>query len=192
MSSGADRGWTPKKGACPKVLGVSLWRPWSWAFFEGPTAGWKDVENRTRGFPVLPPGTVLVLHNTTQWHEPSQLVITARIPECAKLGKKDLPAGYLVGVVRVEQVVSGHLLEPRHSRWRMLESDVGVWLQPGRVRLTNPIPFRGGWFNAWTLPQLVQRELYHQLQGMAEAAARDGQPNNVLEAFALDVRPAAP
>jgi hypothetical protein len=191
VSGGADRGWTPKKGRCPKVLGISLWRPWSWAFFEGPPEGWKDVENRTAGFPVVEPGTVLVLHNTAKWHEPSRLTIVERIPECAHLTKKDLPAGYLVGVVRVEQVVKGHLLEPRASRWRMDDKDVGVWLQPGRVRLAKPIPFNGGWFNAWTLPELVQRELYHSLQGMAEAAQRSGRADAVLEAFARDVRPAA-
>lgn len=157
--------WSHTQGACPPILGITLHRPWSWAFFDGNPQDVKDVENLHEGFPRIPPGTWLALHNGRKWDKASETTIKQRLPRCQGKSEKDCPAGYIVGAVQVEKITRGDLLIPRRSRWYM-GWGTGVWLEPGRHLFTQPIPCPQGWFGAWELPQNIEIQVRAALAGL--------------------------
>jgi hypothetical protein len=74
--------WAPSHG--PRwVLGITLTRPWPWAFFYGEPHERKDVENRKAQFPEVPPGTLLAIHTAAGWDGEAASLIRNRIPACA-------------------------------------------------------------------------------------------------------------
>lgn len=163
--------WHHSQGKCPPVLGITLHRPWSWAFFgrtfrsrEWPLEpGLKDVENRKAQFPEVPPGTWLALHNGTHWDKGAEIIIKNRLPSTNSFRTKDCPAGVIVGVVRVAEVTRAVLTPTkRTSRWR-LPWETAIWLEDERHLLPQAIPCPRGWFNAWKLPDPVLHELFKQL-----------------------------
>jgi hypothetical protein len=154
------RPWNRDRTPAPRVLGITLHRPWSEAFFFGGPGAWKDVENRKR-FPMVPPGTLLALHTSATWDEQSEPFIHERLPGIASHFATCMP-GLLVGVVRVQEVSKGDLFLPRKSRWYM-GWGVGVWLAEERWRLATPIPFAQGWFGAWELPAWAESAVLEAL-----------------------------
>lgn len=163
MAPSTPRPWHHSQGACPPILGITLHRPWSWAFFSGAPGTWKDVENRKRGFPEVPPGAWLALHNGAHWDSVAENAIRGRVHGLGGIGPQDCPRGQIVGVVRVREITRG--VPPawrQSSRWR-LPWETAIWLESERHLLPKPIPHRMGWFNAWHLPPEAYTEIVAQL-----------------------------
>lgn len=147
--SATPRPWHHTQGPAPAILGITLHRPWSWAFFYGGPGMWKDVENRRANFPEVPAGTWLALHNGVCWDSAAEQTIQQRLPGTTGLLPENCPAGYIVGAVQVRRLMRS--TENSGSRWR-LPWEVGIWLEDRRILLPAPIPCPRGWFGAWHLP----------------------------------------
>lgn len=168
MTAPIPKPWHHSQGQCPPVLGITLHRPWAWAFFgrsmllpDMPMEpGLKDVENRKAQFPEVPPGTWLALHNGTHWDKGAETTIRQRLPSTREFTVTDCPAGVIVGVVRVRRIMRS--TEVSGSRWR-LPWETAVWLETERHLLPQPIPCPSGWFNAWRLPDPILSNLLQQL-----------------------------
>lgn len=162
------RPWHHSHGACPPVLGITLHRPWAWAFF-GRTLrnprwplepGLKDVENRPANFPQVPPGTWLALHNGTHWDKSAEDVILRRLPSTQWLDATSCPPGVIIGAVQVRSIM--RTTSVSGSRWRLPWS-TAIWLEEERLLLPEPLPCPRGWFGAWNLPEPTLAALLPQL-----------------------------
>jgi hypothetical protein len=159
------RPWAPLRGHCPPILGITLHRPWPWAFFYGGPGAWKDVENRGPTFPEVPAGTLLAIHTSTTWDADAATLIRTWLPECTAFGRNIMPEGWIVGVVRVahvERLSKPHTHRPP-SRWRMPGQETGVWLEEKRALLPEPVRCPQGWFGAWVLPKNIEVDVLSQL-----------------------------
>lgn len=164
--------WTNSSGPCPRILGITLHRPWCWAFFHGGPALWKDVENRGAAFPDVPAGTLLAIHSGQKWDQDSADELQRMLAEPAGLTlpkRAEWPGGRIVGVVRVAELTRMEWnpeKQPTHhaSRWRS-PSEVGVWLDERRHLLPSTVPCAQGWFGVWVLPEAVRQAV---VAGLAE------------------------
>lgn len=155
----SPRPWRYAQEPCPKVLAITLHLPWYWAFFRGTPATWKDVENRKGGFPSLPAGTILVLHNGMSYRPAAETFVKRQLPECQSLTRKDCPKGALVGAVVVQETTKGNLFLPRPASPWYLDWGTGIWLKPERWLFPTPIPCRTGWFGAWKLNSELEEKV---------------------------------
>lgn len=169
--------WTNSAGSCPRILGITLHRPWCWAFFHGGPRLWKDVENRGASFPDVPAGTLLAIHSGTKWDRDAEDEIGRMLATPGRLimpKRAEWPGGRIVGVVRVLELTR---LEwdtdagqgRRASRWRA-PSEVGIWLDERRHLLPTPVPCAQGWFGVWVLPEAVRRAVVAGLTERVQGA----------------------
>jgi hypothetical protein len=161
------RPWRFSSEPCPRVVAVTLHLPWIWSFFPPLVPGEpeeqrrrrrKDVENRKDGFPALPPGTILALHNGGHYDAKAEAFINGLLPECVALTRRSCPRGALMGAVVVEETTKGELFLPRKSPW-YLGWGCAVWLKPERWLFPEPVPFCAGWFGAWVLPPELEKQV---------------------------------
>lgn len=156
MPASFPKPWFPSQGPAPRVLGITLHRPWSWAFFHGGPGHWKDVENRKANFPAVPVGTWLAIHNGAKWDAAAESTIRLRLPSTRALTHADCPQGFVVGLVRVRDIIRGGRC--LYSRW-CLGWGTSIWLEDERLQLQQPIPCAPGWFGVWHLPPPVLAHL---------------------------------
>lgn len=160
------KAWHHSHGQCPPVLGITLTRPWAWAFFRGSDSERKDVENRSDKFPLVPPGTWLALHNAQGWSSEDEAFIKGLLPASRNLRPADCPPGVITGVVRVREARKAAVrgVAPASSSPWHFRTDTAIWLDPERYLLPAPVPWPCGWFNAWHLPDKALASVLEQLQ----------------------------
>jgi len=135
---------------------LTLWRPWSNAILR-----WgKDIENRTWApRPQEIVGNLIALHNDKQIDgDGCGFVLSVLKGDNPAFGIDSYrltgPAGYIVGVVRIVDVV-------RESQSRWFCGPVG-WVLVDPFELPNPVRCRGAQ-GLWPLPADVQRDVLGQL-----------------------------
>ncbi|HEX8179468.1 MAG TPA: hypothetical protein VF525_07990 [Pyrinomonadaceae bacterium] len=147
------------------IHGLSLTRPWPFAFVAGPELGQKRIENRVWTPPKQLIGHFLALHAAKSWAEDDR----ARIAELMQMdvpGKADSPHSQIFAVCQlvgwIEHDGDERLL-PTQRKWFF--GPYG-WLLTSFVRLHNPVPCAGAqklWnFNAKLDVLAALRESYRE------------------------------
>lgn len=158
---------TSKAIASPvrELVGLTLHRPWPWAFFapEIPASERKNIENRTWPPPLrlVREGAWLALHAGKAWDERGDEFLRGlglRPPS-----PEDHPSGVILGVARVVGVVMVEPGRPVPGRWCF--GPFG-WQLAGVRALATPVPCRG-MQGLWPLPPEVEAEVRARLGGGA-------------------------
>lgn len=124
-----------------KILGLTLWRPWDWAFLHG-----KDFENRlwVPSIFTLSKGDFVALHAGQRWEEEAvefiEDITGLTVPEQA-----DWPAGRIIAVARYQGWT-------RESNSRWFCGPFG-W-RFDQVTKIEPVPCKGAQ-KLWALPPAV-------------------------------------
>jgi hypothetical protein len=139
-----------------KILGLSLTRPWPFAFTHGPELARKRVENRSWPPPPFMVGQYLALHAAQSWSEDDREWIEwatgLTVP-----GKADSPHSQIFAVCRLAGFVTDAddvRLVPDQRKWFF--GPYG-WLLDEFVELVEPVPCKGAqklWNFAWRPAEL--------------------------------------
>lgn len=140
-----------------KIRGLSLTRPWSFAFLNGPADEQKRVENRSWFPKAGMMGHFIALQSAKSYSESDRLFIS-RVTGLEVPTQGECPYGQIFAVCRVVAVVTG-ILDPRlaEGQKKWFFGPFG-WLFDDFVPLAAPVNCSGAQ-QLWELPEAVRGPL---------------------------------
>lgn len=126
-----------------EIYGLSLWRPWPWAFVTGPEHLQKRVENRT----WKPPAGVewLALHSAKKWDAEGQAFIQRttglRVPPDA-----EHPSGQIFAICRLKHAFEANCpddVDQWPANISLWAFGPWCWVVDDVLPLVNPVPCPG-------------------------------------------------
>lgn len=135
-----------------EIRALSLWRPWPWAFINGPEERRKRIENRSLTPPKWMIGQYLALHSAQRWDAEAIPLIEEQLGVDVP-PKEEHPAGVIFAVAKLVRVIAFDLdadvQEVPYDQQGWFFGPFG-WLLDDVTRI-DPVECKGRQ-GLWTLP----------------------------------------